>query len=90
MSSAKQDNKGKTAKGADFEKSLGELESIVERLETGDLSLEESLKAFESGVKLTRECRDALEKAEQKVSKLAGDDDEAGLEAFGDNDGAER
>ncbi len=66
----------------DFEKSLAELESIVERLEGGELSLEESLKAFETGVTLTRQCRDALEKAEQKVSKLTGDDEQAALAPF--------
>ncbi|MDQ2068536.1 exodeoxyribonuclease VII small subunit [Natronospira bacteriovora] len=70
----------------DFEKSLAELEQIVDRLEGGELSLEESLKAFESGVALTRQCRDALEKAEQKVSKLIGDDEQGGLAPF-DADG---
>lgn len=70
----------------DFEKSLGELETIVERLEAGDLSLEESLKAFESGVKLTRECRNALERAEQKVQKLTGDDESADLAPFESGD----
>ena len=54
----------------DFEKSITELESLVEKLEGGDLSLEESLKAFERGVRLTRECQGALEAAETKVEIL--------------------
>ena len=53
-----------------FEQSLAELESLVEKMESGELSLEESLKAFEQGIKYTRECQQALEKAEQKVQVL--------------------
>jgi exodeoxyribonuclease VII small subunit len=53
-----------------FEESLGNLESLVEAMEAGDLSLEEALKAFEQGIKLTRECQQALEQAEQKVQLL--------------------
>ena len=53
-----------------FEKSLAELEEIVAKMETGDLSLEESLSAFEKGIKLTKECQKALDSAEQKVNKL--------------------
>ena len=58
------------AKKIDFESSLAQLEQLVEQMEEGDLSLEESLKAFESGVKLTRECQQALQDAEQKVEVL--------------------
>jgi exodeoxyribonuclease VII small subunit len=54
----------------DLEKSLAELESIVEKLEAGDLTLDESLKQFERGVQLTRHCQTALRKAEQKVDIL--------------------
>ena len=54
-----------------FEKSLKELEALVIKLEKGGLSLEESLKCFEQGVKLTRECRMALQNAEQKISVLS-------------------
>lgn len=54
----------------DFEGSLSELESIVEQLEQGDLSLDESLKQFERGVQLTRVCQGALKQAEQKVEIL--------------------
>jgi exodeoxyribonuclease VII small subunit len=53
-----------------LEKSLEELETLVKHLESGDLSLEESLKYFERGVKLTRECQVTLKEAEQKVEIL--------------------
>lgn len=53
-----------------FEKSLQELEALVEKMETGELSLEESLKCFERGVVLTRSCQQALQEAEQKVQIL--------------------
>ena len=54
----------------DFERSLAELEAIVDKLEQGDLSLDESLKHFERGVQLTRVCQSALKQAEQKVEIL--------------------
>jgi exodeoxyribonuclease VII small subunit len=54
----------------DFEAAMRELEELVERLEQGDLSLEESLAAFERGVTLTRTCQSALKEAEQKVEIL--------------------
>jgi len=53
-----------------FEEALSELEDLVDRLEQGDISLEESLKSFERGIALTRNCQQALVKAEQKVSIL--------------------
>ena len=59
-----------TAPPADFERSLSELENIVEQLEQGDLSLDDSLKQFERGVQLTRVCQGALKQAEQKVEIL--------------------
>ena len=55
----------------DFEAALAELESIVQRLEQGELSLEESLRQFERGVVLTRSCQKALRQAEQKIRVLA-------------------
>ncbi|PKM21956.1 MAG: exodeoxyribonuclease VII small subunit [Gammaproteobacteria bacterium HGW-Gammaproteobacteria-14] len=61
---------------ANLEQSLDTLETLVERMESGELSLEESLKAFEEGVKLTRECQQALRAAEQKVKILLSADDE--------------
>ena len=54
----------------DFEKALEELEELVSSMEDGKLSLEDSLQAFEKGIKLTRECQAALKKAEQKVQVL--------------------
>ena len=53
-----------------FEKALDELDSIVEELESGDLSLENSLKSFEKGIKLARQCQEQLSKAELQVQKL--------------------
>ena len=57
-----------------FEKALEELENIVEKLEKGELSLNESLALFEKGVKLARYLRDELEKAEKKVEILLKDE----------------
>ena len=54
----------------DFEKSLAELEQIVAQMESGELSLDESLKQFERGVSLARNCQTALHAAEQKVEIL--------------------
>ena len=53
-----------------FEKKIERLEKIVHSMEEGDLSLEDSLKLFEEGVKLSRQCHEQLNKAEQKVQKL--------------------
>ena len=61
----------KKTRSIDFEAALAELEGIVERLEHGDLPLEESLKQFERGVELTRTCQTALRQAEQKVQVLS-------------------
>jgi len=65
-----------------FEASLENLETIVDQMEQGELSLEDSLKAFEQGIKLTRECQQALLKAEQKVQMLVEEDDEDSLVDF--------
>ena len=53
-----------------FEKSVEQLDAIVERMESGELSLDESLKLFEKGVKLTRECQKTLADAENKIEQL--------------------
>lgn len=53
-----------------FENALEELEELVSSMEDGNLTLEDSLKAFEKGIKLTRECQTALKNAEQKVQVL--------------------
>jgi exodeoxyribonuclease VII small subunit len=58
----------------DFEKKLGRLEEIVGKMEDGEIALEESLKLFEEGVKLSRECNSQLSEAEQKVKLLLGID----------------
>ncbi len=54
----------------DFEKKLKSLEQIVTKMESGDLSLDESLKSFEKGVSLARECHSQLDEAEKKVQQL--------------------
>lgn len=53
-----------------FEAALKELEALVERMEKGDRNLEDSLKDFERGVSLTRQCQEVLKNAEQKVQQL--------------------
>lgn len=58
----------------DFEKKLGRLEEIVNKMEKGDLALEDSLKLFEEGVKLSRECHQKLNDAESKVKLLVSMD----------------
>jgi len=60
----------KTRKSTNFEAAIAELESLVEEMEQGDISLEESLKKFERGIELTRTCQQALQEAEQKVQML--------------------
>ncbi len=57
-------------KTVNFEKALTELEKLVEEMEQGNLSLEESLKRFEKGIALTSDCQQALQKAELKVQEL--------------------
>lgn len=57
-------------KKLDYEAAVKELESVVEKLEDGDISLEESLKLYERGVLLTRDCQESLQAAEQKVKML--------------------
>ena len=58
----------------DFNKGLVELEVIINKMESGDLSLEDSLKYFEKGVKLHRQCYSALSDAEQRVNILSVED----------------
>ncbi len=57
-------------KSVNLEKALTELEKLVEEMEQGNLSLEESLKRFEKGIALTSDCQEALQKAELKVQEL--------------------
>ncbi|KAF3982223.1 MAG: exodeoxyribonuclease VII small subunit [Methylococcales symbiont of Hymedesmia sp. n. MRB-2018] len=65
-----------------FEDSLEELEQLVEQMEKGELSLEESLKSFEKGVKLTNTCQKALQEAEQKVQILLEKNGQQTVEPF--------
>ena len=72
-----------TEKKFNLEKSLKDLEALVEELESGDLPLDKAMTKFEEGIKLTRNCQAALKDAEQKVEillKNAGGDET--LEAF--------
>jgi len=66
----------------DFEQALGELERLVERLERGDLPLEEALRTFERGVELTRHCQSSLKAAQQKVEILLRRGPHSGVEPF--------
>lgn len=59
----------------DFEKKLSRLEEIVQKMEKGDLALDESLKVFEEGIRLSRECHQQLNQAEEKVKVLMGFDE---------------
>ena len=67
---------------ADFEQSLDALETLGDRMEHGDMSLEESLAAYESGVGLYRRCQAALEQAELRVRLLGDPDDPDGATPF--------
>ena len=68
-----------------FEDAMQELEALVQRLETGDLALEESLALFERGQRLAARCADLLERAELRISQLSAN----GSEEAGGEDGAE-
>jgi exodeoxyribonuclease VII small subunit len=67
---------------ADFEASLDELEQLVEKMEHGDMSLEESLAAYERGVGLYRKCQGALEQAELRVRLLSDPEQPGSAEPF--------
>ena len=66
------------SKNTDFEKSLDELEKIVEELQNGEISLDESIKLFERGMELTNLCRKTLETARQKITSLTEEEEENG------------
>lgn len=82
----------KSKKSFQFEPALAELEALVTAMESGNMSLEESLLAFEEGIRLTRECQEALQQAEQKVQMLLSDNGDTApfendpLNAGGDDD----
>ena len=65
-----------------FEQNLEQLEELVTRMEEGEMNLEDSLKAFEEGVKLTRLCQEKLASAEQKVQSLIDDQGKSVVEEF--------
>ena len=71
-----------SSKKFNLEKSLADLEELVEELESGDLPLEKALKKFEEGIKLTRGCQAALKEAEQKVEVLLNSAGGEDLEDF--------
>ncbi len=71
-----------SSKKPSFEQALNELETLVETMEQGELSLEESLKSFERGVLLTRTCQQALKQAEQKIQILTENSPDAEPEQF--------
>jgi exodeoxyribonuclease VII small subunit len=65
-----------------FEEALGRLEEIVKRMEAGDMTLEESLKAFEEGIKLARLCSRKLDEAERRVEILLKQEEELVIRPF--------
>ena len=72
MTKKKSDDPSNDAE-VDFESALKELETLVSKMESGELSLDESLKAFERGIELTRKCQSSLEAAELRVQTLTKD-----------------
>ncbi|MBW8054059.1 MAG: exodeoxyribonuclease VII small subunit [Acidiferrobacterales bacterium] len=70
----------------DFEAALTELERLVEKMESGEQSLEEALKSFQRGIELTRACQQALKQAEQRVEKLVQKNDRLVTESLEIND----
>ena len=82
----------KKTKIFDFEANMQELAEIVEKIEGGELSLEEAMQEFEKGVKLTKNCHVALQTAEQKVKILLEQAGNYTLEEFADpeNDDADK
>ena len=72
----------KVAKSLDFESAIAELEQLVETMEQGEVSLEDSLKHFERGIELTRTCQKALQEAEQKVQILTQEKGQDSLQDF--------
>lgn len=79
----------RNSKPADFEQALAELETLVERLEKGDLPLEEALRAFERGVVLTRQCQASLTAAQQKVEILLKRSGQSDVTPFEDEQSAD-
>jgi exodeoxyribonuclease VII small subunit len=76
----------KSGTPVNFEAALAELEKIVEKMESGEQSLEESLKSFQRGIELTRACQQGLREAEQRVEKLVQKNGEFATEPLDDED----
>jgi exodeoxyribonuclease VII small subunit len=72
----------KPTKGVDFERALDELEKLVERMEEGELSLEESLRLYERGMELSKACQKALDAAEKRIRILSEQEGKPELDAF--------
>lgn len=68
-------NKKLEDKLPDFEEALKKLDSIVTKMESGELTLEQALKEFETGVSLARQCQQTLQQAEQRISQLLSEPD---------------
>lgn len=78
--------KKKETKPFNFEKSIEHLNTIIEKMEHGDLPLEDSLKYFEQGIQLIRQCQNALKKAEQKVEILTQQQGKEKLKPYQSNE----
>lgn len=76
------DSNTTAARTDSFEHTLAQLEALVAQLESGDLPLDEALRTFERGVRMTRECQGALSAAQQKVQLLLQRGEEVLLEEF--------
>lgn len=85
-STSKESANNQDEKNPDFEHALTELESLVTRLENGELTLDESLKQFKRGVELTRRCQKILDQAQQVVEKLSNPEDESSAETLEQSD----
>ena len=72
----------KSTEKLNFENALNDLETLIEKMEAGELSLEESLKNFEQGISLARQCQEALKDAEQKIQILIEQNGESKILPF--------
>lgn len=86
MAAKKSQTKSGASQAPNFETAMQELEALVTRMEKGDRSLEDSLKDFERGVELTRQCQSALRDAEQKVQKLVSENNQDVLSPFDEDE----
>ena len=76
----------KSTQEAGFEQALSELENLVEQLESGELSLDQSLQQFKRGVELTRQCQGILKQAQQVVEQLIETNDESSAVPYKSSD----